>query len=48
MLFVYYNSNCKGRLAQLLKSSEATNQASCQIQHLSFMWGVFVVKEDEE
>lgn len=39
---MYYNSNCKGRLTQLLKSCRSyKDKASCRIQHPVIHGGVF-------
>ena len=45
---MYYNSNCKGRLTQLLKSCRSyKDKASCRIQHPVIYGGVFsFCKED--
>lgn len=41
---MYYNSNCKGRLTQLLKSCRSyKDKASCRIQHPVIYGGVFSI-----
>ena len=43
---MYYNSNCKGRLAQLLKSCRSyKDKASCRNQHPVIYGWVFSFRE---